>query len=603
MFAAGNACLTNPTMHLQYTVLNMIIGNLKKIGVGKKDIVIIAVDFHGEDYSSWRKLYSPEYKAGRKGLPPEYYEKLNILLGQIDKFSNFHIIIANHCEADDVMACFSGQTYIASPLKNRQNRIISKLKIGDKVYSYNLKKNKIELSTITETHKRIVNEIKIVHFDNGTKVKVTENHRFYTTKNQWVAVKNLKVGNEIYYLNSTQPNNKYVLLKPKIKGSHNSYRLGYLCGAIEGDGHLNIKRNNIQFNINDIDFVNRIKKYTESIFHYKFTFTKKEKTYRILIGNKIIFDIIKEYIDNRDGQNNSFVMGFIAGMFDSEGCLKQKKGQLAMNISNTNKSLIDFISSKLKVEHNIIKQKQQYNKQGKKYKIVYLIKIQKQLEIIKFFTLYKPAIVRKYPNFKEYAQYLHNGRTITKIETKTFKRKQGAVYNLTVEPNNNYFAHNLLVHNCACRYYKDKEVILCTSDSDLHQMWEYPNVKIFSPHRLSKRYKMKPVNFNVQKFILENVNKNHNNIVNPLLCDQDHFDRLKCVNLLKLPDFVETPIIAELDNLEEKENHLDLIPYPKIKERFDQIYGEGSEPYEKSVKYYERKEKAKQKKKAYKKRR
>lgn len=258
MFAAGNACITNPTMHLQYTVLNMIIGNLKKIGVAKNDIVIIAVDFHGEDYSSWRKLFSPEYKDGRKGLSPETYEKLNILLGQIDKFSNFHIIIVNHCEADDVMSC-------------------------------------------------------------------------------------------------------------------------------------------------------------------------------------------------------------------------------------------------------------------------------------------------------------------------------------------------------ACRYYKDKEVILCTSDSDLHQMWEYSNVKLFSPHRLSKRYKIKPPNFNVQKFILQNVNKNHNNIVNPLLCEQDHFDRLKCVNLLKLPEFVETPIIAELDNLEEKENHLDLIPYPKIRERFNQIYQEGTEPYEKSVKYYECKEKAKKKKKALKK--
>ena len=104
MFAAGNACISNPTMHLQYTVLNMIIGNLRKIGVNKDDTVIIAVDFHGEDYSSWRKLYSPEYKGGRKGLPTATYEKLNFLLKEIDGFSNFHIITANHAEADDCMA-------------------------------------------------------------------------------------------------------------------------------------------------------------------------------------------------------------------------------------------------------------------------------------------------------------------------------------------------------------------------------------------------------------------------------------------------------------------------------------------------------------------
>ena len=258
MFSAGNACISNPTMHLQYTCLSMIIGNLKKIGVNKNDIVIIAVDFHGEDYSSWRKLYSEEYKGGRKGLPPATYEKLNILLGQIDKFSNFHIVVANHAEADDIMAV-------------------------------------------------------------------------------------------------------------------------------------------------------------------------------------------------------------------------------------------------------------------------------------------------------------------------------------------------------SCRYYKDKKVILCTCDADLHQMWIYENVKIFSPHRLSKRYKIKPSNFNVQKFILKNVNKNHNNIINPLLSEQAFNNRLLCVDLLHLPENIENQIIAELDNLQEKENNLELLPYPTLRLRFNQIYGEGSESYEKSVKYYERKEAKLKKKKAIKK--
>ena len=257
MFSAGNACISNPTMHLQYTVLSMLIGNLKRIGVNKNDTVIIAVDFHGEDYSSWRKLYSEEYKGGRTGLPAATYEKLNVLLKQIDIFSNFHIIISNHAEADDIMA----------------------------------------------------------------------------------------------------------------------------------------------------------------------------------VG---------------------------------------------------------------------------------------------------------------------------------------------------------------------CRYYKDKEVILCTCDGDLQQMWYYENVKIFSPHRLSKRYKIKPSNFNVQKFILKNVNKNHNNIINPLLSEQAFNDRLKCVNLLELPANIESQILAELENLPEKENHLELLPYPTLKDRFIKIYGEATEPYNKSVKYYERKVKKLLKKKALK---
>ena len=258
LFSAGNACISNPSMHLESTALSMIIGNLKKIGVKKNDIVIIAVDYHGEDYSSWRVKFSPEYKKGRKGLPTLTYEKMNFLLKQIDQFSNFHIITSQHAEADDVMAC-------------------------------------------------------------------------------------------------------------------------------------------------------------------------------------------------------------------------------------------------------------------------------------------------------------------------------------------------------AARHYKDKEVVLCTSDSDLHQMFHYPNVKIFSPHRLSKRYKIKPLNFDVHKFILKNVNKNHNNIINPLLNESAYYDRLKCVNLLELPIAIESQIIAELENLPEKENHLELIPYPKLKERYLQIYCEGTEPYSKSVKYYDRKAKKAAKAKALKK--
>lgn len=594
----------NSTVPATYVCLSSIIGCLKRIGVNKEDKVIIAIDAR----NSWRKDYEISYKADRsqkrKESPIDWdkeYKNINWLLEKLDLATNFHNILLPRCEADDIQACFLGQTYIAAPFKNSEDRKIKQLKIGDKVYSYNLEKNKIELSTVVKTHKRIVNNIKIIHFDNKTKVKVTENHRFYSTKNKWIAVRDLKIGDEIYYLNSSHKNNRYVFLLPKSKNAHNSYRIGYLCGAIEGDGHLNIKRNNIQFNINDLDFVKRLQTYMQILFNYKLTYSKENKTYRILVGNKLIFDMIKNYIDNKEFQNKSFNKGFIAGMFDSEGCLQQNKTQLAMNISNTNKQLIDFISSKLQVEYTITTA-QNYRKDGKAYKLLYLIRIHKQSEIIKFLTIYKPAIIRKYPNFKLYAKYLHNGRKIVKIEDKINTSRKFQVYNLKVEPNNNYFAHNLLVHNCACRYYKNNEVILLTYDSDMNQLTSYGNVKIFSP--MTKRYKIMPKNYNAQKDILKKVNKEAaDNLINPILSEQAFNNRLKCVDLLHLPANIETQIIAELDNLQEKENNLELLPYPTLRARFNQIYGEGSESYEKSVKYYERKEKAKKKKKALKKRR
>lgn len=151
-----------------------------------------------------------------------------------------------------------------------------------------------------------------------------------------------------------------------------------------------------------------------------------------------------------------------------------------------------------------------------------------------------------------------------------------------------------------CRYFKDKEVILVTYDSDLCQCWSYGNVKMFSPK--TKRYKIAPKNYNAQKDILKKVNKEvSDNLTSPILCEQDFNNRLLCVNLLSLPDHIENSIIAELENLPDKENHPELIPYPTLRTRFPNIYCQGSEPYSKSLKYYERKEKAALKKKALKK--
>jgi len=150
-----------------------------------------------------------------------------------------------------------------------------------------------------------------------------------------------------------------------------------------------------------------------------------------------------------------------------------------------------------------------------------------------------------------------------------------------------------------CKYYKDNEVILITSDSDMEQMWYYPNVKIFSPHFKSHRYKIKPENFNVYKLISSKVRKEvADNLVNPILSTKDFDNREKVINLLELPEFVEIPIRESLNNLQEKDINVEEIPFDNIRDRFMSIYNNGTEPYEKSVKYYERKKKKLAKKKA-----
>ena len=125
----------------------------------------------------------------------------------------------------------------------------------------------------------------------------------------------------------------------------------------------------------------------------------------------------------------------------------------------------------------------------------------------------------------------------------------------------------------ASRYYNDREVVLVTYDSDLEQMWAYDNVKIFSPHPKSKKYKIPPKNFNVYKLIGSKIKKEaSDNLTSPVITDQDYQKRKICVNLLQLPEWVEGLVVDKLDNIKEKENKLHLFPYPKLIDRFEKIY-------------------------------
>jgi 5'-3' exonuclease len=90
-----------------YTYFLMIISNLKKIGVDKDDIIIIAQEAH-----SWRKDFLAEYKAQREDYRESHdlinwkfhYKKINEINKQLDEATNWHFIRVENCEADDILA-------------------------------------------------------------------------------------------------------------------------------------------------------------------------------------------------------------------------------------------------------------------------------------------------------------------------------------------------------------------------------------------------------------------------------------------------------------------------------------------------------------------
>ena len=126
----------------------------------------------------------------------------------------------------------------------------------------------------------------------------------------------------------------------------------------------------------------------------------------------------------------------------------------------------------------------------------------------------------------------------------------------------------------ACTYFKDKEVVLVTYDHDLEQMWIYDNVKIFSPHPKSKKYKVKPDDYNVYKQIAKSVEKEAGDgLKSDITTKEERENREMLVNLISLPEFVEEPIKKEFGMIDYKKDiRLDLLPGKKIPETFMDIY-------------------------------
>ncbi len=126
----------------------------------------------------------------------------------------------------------------------------------------------------------------------------------------------------------------------------------------------------------------------------------------------------------------------------------------------------------------------------------------------------------------------------------------------------------------ASRYYEDKEVILVTYDTDMEQLWKYPNVKIFSQHPKKKAYKIPKPKFNAYELISKKIYKEiSDGLTKPILNKEDYKARELVVNLLTLPEFVENPILEALKDVScGRLLKLHLLPGSKLKERFMEIY-------------------------------
>ena len=144
----------------------------------------------------------------------------------------------------------------------------------------------------------------------------------------------------------------------------------------------------------------------------------------------------------------------------------------------------------------------------------------------------------------------------------------------------------------------DKEFVFVTIDSDIEQMWYYPNVKIFSQKKKYKggkgAYKIKPKNFDIVKFIAKKIKKEvSDGLDKDIVTEEDYDNRKLCVDLINLPTFVTEPLKEIINKIDYRANYSwSEMPYwNKFQERIQRAYAKSDViTYEQCIKYYAKKD-------------
>ena len=329
--------------------------------------------------------------------------------------------------------------------------------IGDEIYGVeaNEKYHKYIKSIVTNKWGTFDKSYKIT-LSNGLELICSANHRWLTQRGWRHTFNKLKINNITSSVLTTNSKLSGMGQTYNTEFIENlSYKKGYLCAAMLGDGTIGTYdysgrrravdiQNKFRFVVKDNDIMNRFKKYMADVgidyFDMKFSMIDR-KTKQKIISSGIRSSSLTNYnkmidiINDKFNENDDFMKGFIAGIYDAEGTTGRAK-----RIFNSDLSIIQIIE-KILTKFNI---KYTFDKDIKsKNKIVKTIRIPGGInEHLRFYNIFRPT--KNKFNFFGYSIKSFEDLHVTNIEL--YKENQKLIDITTTT--GNFIANGVVSHNC-----------------------------------------------------------------------------------------------------------------------------------------------------------
>jgi DNA repair photolyase len=283
---------------------------------------------------------------------------------------------------------------------------LAELQVGDRIYGTR-KGPSYRQYAITEVlaHWETHKEAYRIRLEDGTELIASGDHRYLSRRQKWKYV----VGAEHGPLQRP-----HLTLNDELMGFGRTgeapdrdapmYRRGYLCGLIRGDGNLasydytrpgrNTERlHRFRLALADFEALRRAKEYLADLDLHpaEFVFAAAAANARemraIRVQSQSGFDRISEAIEWPTGTSELWCKGFLAGIFDAEGCYAQG----IFRIANCDPEIVDWTTwafRRLGFDYAV-------ERTGRENGMTYVRLRGGLREVMRFFHTTDPAISRK----------------------------------------------------------------------------------------------------------------------------------------------------------------------------------------------------------------